>query len=95
MPRPPMQCRDPSAAVGEIVDRSLHAALARFTGGLSPASLTAAYMDWATHLAMSPGKQMQLAEKAMSKSMRLARHFASNATARPAFQLLRSNDLVW
>ncbi len=39
----------------------------------------AAYMDWATHLAMSPGKQMQLAEKAMRKSMRLARQLANNA----------------
>ena len=37
------------------------------THGLSPASLVGAYMDWLTHLAMSPGKQQELAEKAVRK----------------------------
>lgn len=30
-------------------DRELHAAEALFTGGLSPASLVGAYMDWLSH----------------------------------------------
>ncbi|MFY9836410.1 MAG: poly-beta-hydroxybutyrate polymerase N-terminal domain-containing protein, partial [Xanthobacteraceae bacterium] len=46
------------------MDRSLHAAVARFTGGLSPAALTQAYLDWATHLANAPGKRLQLIDKA-------------------------------
>src|SRR5450830_1056616 len=45
-------------AFAEIVDRSLHATAARFTFGLSPAALAEAYLDWATHLAFSPGKWM-------------------------------------
>jgi polyhydroxyalkanoate synthase len=61
-------------AFGDIIDRSLHAAFARFTGGLSPAALTEAYMDWATHLVAAPGKRMQLIENATRKASRFARH---------------------
>ena len=50
--------------------------MTRFTGGLSPAALAEAYADWAVHLAISPGKQVELAAKAMRKWVRLAR-FAS------------------
>lgn len=62
------------SALGDIVDRSLHAAAARLTLGVSPAALTAAYLDWATHLAFSPGKQLQLATKAARKVSRFARY---------------------
>ena len=41
-------------AFADITDRSLHAAMARFTGGLSPAALAQAYSDWATHLPPHP-----------------------------------------
>jgi polyhydroxyalkanoate synthase subunit PhaC len=61
-------------ALADITDRSLHAAVARFTGGLSPAALGAAYLDWATHLANAPGKQMQLVNKAARKAMRFANY---------------------
>jgi polyhydroxyalkanoate synthase len=63
-----------STALGDVIDRSLHAATARFTAGLSPAALAEAYTDWATHLSSSPGKRMQLLEKATKKAVRLARH---------------------
>jgi Poly-beta-hydroxybutyrate polymerase N terminal len=56
-----------STAFGDVVDRSLHAAVARLTAGLSPAALMEAYTDWVTHLATSPGKLMQLLEKATKK----------------------------
>ena len=68
-----------STAFSEIVDRSLHALAARFTVGLSPSALAGAYWDWATHLALSPGKQSQLVEKAARKSVRLA-HYAAQCT---------------
>src|SRR5664279_3473083 len=61
-------------AFADIVDRSLHAAAARFTFGLSPAALAKAYFDWATHLAFSPGKQLQLVDKATRKTVRFANH---------------------
>ncbi len=59
-------------AFSDIVDRATHAAIARFTAGLSPAALAAANLDWAAHLAFSPGKQWQLAGKAMRKAARFA-----------------------
>ena len=43
-------------------DRPLHAAVARFTGGVSPAALSQAYIDWLQHIVFSPDKQFALAE---------------------------------
>jgi polyhydroxyalkanoate synthase subunit PhaC len=47
------------------LDRVVHAQLARLTMGLSPASLSAACLDWLGHLAVSPGKQHELAMRAV------------------------------
>jgi len=58
------------------VDRLLHANEAKLTAGLSPASAMAAYLDWAVHLANSPGKQAELFEKAIRKSIRFNTHLA-------------------
>ena len=65
-----------ATAFADTVDRSLHAATARFTGGLSPIALSDAYLDWVSHLAFSPGKHLQLAEKALRKWIRFANHVA-------------------
>ncbi len=54
------------------LDRMIHAGVGRLTHGLSPASLVGAYMDWLVHLAIYPGKQQELAEKAIGKLHRLA-----------------------
>jgi polyhydroxyalkanoate synthase len=61
-----------STALQEVLDRAVHAAAARFTGGLSPSALAGAYADWALHLATAPGKQAQLVDKAIRKAVRLA-----------------------
>jgi polyhydroxyalkanoate synthase subunit PhaC len=61
-------------ALADITDRALHASIARFTGGLSPAALAAAYLDWATHLAAAPGKRAQLVDKALRKAIRFANY---------------------
>ncbi len=63
-----------ATAFADVVDRSVHAATARFTAGLSPMAMMGAYMDWAAHIAFAPGKQAQLAEKAVKKWMRLANY---------------------
>lgn len=52
-------------------DRILHASMGRVTGGLSPAALGLAYVDWAIHLGISPGRQSELVEKAWRKATRL------------------------
>ncbi len=64
-----------SASAGTIYDilnRTTHVAISRFTGGLSPMALAGAYADWLAHLAASPGKQLQLWDKAVRKWIRLA-----------------------
>ncbi|MFZ6848720.1 PHA/PHB synthase family protein [Undibacterium sp. RuRC25W] len=42
------------------LDMALQNHIAKLTGGISPASISLAWMDWAMHLATSPGKQMEL-----------------------------------
>jgi polyhydroxyalkanoate synthase len=71
-----------STAFAEIIDRSVHAAAARFTAGLSPMAMIGAYLDWAAHVAFSPGKQLRLAEKAMKKAVRLANYAGRRALRR-------------
>jgi hypothetical protein len=53
-------------ALADITDRALHAAIARFTAGMSPASLAEAYLDWLAHLTYAPGKRTQLLHRAAS-----------------------------
>ncbi|HEY0060833.1 MAG TPA: alpha/beta fold hydrolase [Telluria sp.] len=52
------------------IDRLLHAMIGKFTQGISPTSLALAWLDWSMHLALSPGKWQQLAEKAWTKDLR-------------------------
>lgn len=51
-------------------DREFHARLGKFWA-LSPASMAGAYFDWLTHLALSPGKQLELMESALRKNTSL------------------------
>ncbi len=48
-----------------LSDAAFSASLARLTRGISPISVIDAYMDWFTHIAVSPGKQRALAESAL------------------------------
>lgn len=58
------------------LDRLLNAWSAQVTHGLSPASLLGSYWDWAIHLALAPGKQIELVRKALRKTIRL-QHYAA------------------
>ncbi len=53
-----------TAELQRSLDRPLHAAVARFTLGISPAALSLAYVDWLQHILFSPDKQFALAELA-------------------------------
>ena len=59
----------PEAPAGEppflALDRSVHAAMSLFTAGLSPAALTQAFFDWYVHLVVSPGRRLELAQRAV------------------------------
>ena len=54
-----------SAGAADDIDRAFHAALARFTGGLSPAAVTLAFADWQLHLLASPGRRASLTGQAL------------------------------
>jgi len=58
-----------SEAEAKQLDEAVHAQLSRATFGLSPISLALACIDWAMHLAVSPGKQLQLSQRAMQLTM--------------------------
>ena len=45
------------------LDRATAAAMARMTGGLSPAALWLAYSDWTMHFGAAHGKQLELAKR--------------------------------
>ena len=69
-PRPVMpekSVRSAEAGASQIsLDRPLHAAVARFTLGISPAALSQAYIDWLQHLVNAE----DLHEDAMRKVLR-------------------------
>lgn len=61
------------------LDRMYHAWLGRMTLGISPAAFMLAYLDWLAHLSVSPGKQGELIQKAIRKTMRFS-IYAAHAT---------------
>ncbi|SAI70494.1 poly-beta-hydroxybutyrate polymerase [Bordetella ansorpii] len=62
MPSCPPPHREPS---WRDLDRVIQAALGHMSGGVSPISLYLDCMDWAMHLAISPGKQTTLLRAAL------------------------------
>src|ERR1043165_1418544 len=50
------------------IDRAFHARLARLTGGIAPGALAAAVTDWVTHIALAPGKQIELTSRVLSEA---------------------------
>src|SRR5574337_62078 len=78
IPASPPALRPPSAAGAKAplahystLDRLLRAWVARATQGVSPVAASEAISDWAFHLAVSPGKQFELMQKAAAASARL------------------------
>jgi polyhydroxyalkanoate synthase len=41
-------------------DKEFRAQIAKLTGGLSPKAFSAAWADWASHLALSPTRQLEI-----------------------------------
>jgi polyhydroxyalkanoate synthase subunit PhaC len=78
---PPMWRRDErdEREAFRALDRTADALTAQMTGGISPAALALAGLDWSIHLARAPGKQAELGVKAVRKATRLALHLAASA----------------
>lgn len=82
----------PEMLTSDPLDRLVHAREARFTGSLSPVSLTLAYLDWALHLANAPGRQLELARGA---GRQWARLMAPENWTEPAPGDRRFSDPSW
>lgn len=54
------------------IDQAARASMARLTGGVSPHSIFAAWSDWALHLNRSPGRQMELIDRARANAVKIA-----------------------
>ena len=57
----------PLPEIKNSIDRVIHAIEGRYTSGLSPASMTLAYMDWLIHTSHSPGKINEMLENYLRK----------------------------
>jgi len=80
---PPVSAEAPPRELdrgGEIpsfatLDRAARAFAARFTQGVSPLAQMSAWLDWATHLSLAPGRQLELSFAAVQDAAKYA-HFA-------------------
>jgi polyhydroxyalkanoate synthase len=64
-PLPAPDTGTPQTTSTQELDHWVHAQLAQLTMGMSPASLSAACMDWLGHLGVSPGRQQELLLRAL------------------------------
>ena len=53
------------------IDRSVRASIAQMTGGVSPHAFIEAWSDWAQHLSRSPGRMLDLSERAQKNVLKL------------------------
>lgn len=70
--------------MAQLIDDALHTQLAKVNLGLSPISLALAYLDWAMHLAVSPGRQLWLAQQALVLTAQVATHAGSPLVSQDA-----------
>ena len=76
---PAAERRQRLAAEYEGMDRVARAAMARFTQGISPHAIASAWLDWSSHMARAPGRQMTLAAAGWQNFARLAQYALQSA----------------
>ena len=58
------------------LDRAVRAAVARLSAGVSSHSFIDSWTDWIQHMSQSPGRQLELVERAQRNALMLAAHFS-------------------
>jgi len=93
---------DPLDGLAGTLDHLAMSGVAQMTGALSPITLAQSYFDWLVHLAVAPGKQLQLAAKSGRKLVRLADYAGRSSMGKadePAIEPLpqdhRFDDPAW
>ncbi|MET3334637.1 hypothetical protein ABIF61_003161 [Bradyrhizobium japonicum] len=76
----PAAAEPPPVSEPYPLDRAFHAMLARFTGGISPLALSLAWLDWSSHLAAAPQRQMEISRNVLRDAGRLAEAAAHAAS---------------
>lgn len=79
------------------LDRGIMASLAHWTGGISPYAALSAWGDWSMHLAFAPGRQIELAERALANGLKVTEFglaALSGKTAEAPF-VPRAHDPRW
>ena len=69
-PQASSHARAPEEVETYRADRTLHAMLARLSGGISPTALVLAYTDWLSHLAASPQRRLEIAQEGIIDTRR-------------------------
>lgn len=83
------QTRHSGRYATRTLDRAIKANMASLTGGVTPAGVSTVIYEWLTHLAMSPGKQFELAEEMVRKFEYLLHHsrqFHLGADSKPCIE---------
>ncbi len=69
----------------QTLDRSVRAVMARLSGGVSMHAFVEAWTDWAYHMGESPGRQLELVERAQQSALKLMAHAAGIGPDTPPF----------
>jgi hypothetical protein len=88
--RTPTANQQPEPVSMQEVDRAVRAGIARLTGGIAPTAVAGAFLDWAVHVAASPGKQLSLIGQAMTAAVENASFAGRAAIARPGARRVRA-----
>ncbi|MFT4503387.1 PHA/PHB synthase family protein [Caballeronia sp. 15711] len=70
-----------------VLDYTKEAAIARFTGGLSPAAQSLAFADWFIHLTSAPGKRAELVSLAAANAGQIGDYVFRSLTGHAAAPL--------
>ncbi len=66
----------------DALDRAAHAGVAALSGGLSPTSVALAFMDWALHMTVAPGRVLELSTDAVLAGADMAQGALRTSVAR-------------
>ncbi len=77
------------------LDKEFLAALSKVTKGMSPPAIVNAYIEWISHLMISPGKQMLLMQSLFRNMLKLGKYGLSSASGSPTEKPAKNSERVF